>query len=100
MHIVECVDVTKTYQQGQVTVPALKDVSLQIARGEFLAVAGPSGSGKTTLLNMIGGLDRFDSGNIIVDGAAYENMSQSQLAGLRLHKIGFVFQFFKHLPKL
>jgi putative ABC transport system ATP-binding protein len=100
MSIVECVDVTKTYQQGQVNVQALKDVSLQIARGEFLAVAGPSGSGKTTLLNMIGGLDRFDSGNIVVDGADYENMSQSQLAHLRLHKIGFVFQAYNLIPVL
>ena len=100
MSIVECVDVTKAYQQGQVTVEALKDIRLQIARGEFLAVAGPSGSGKTTLLNMIGGLDRFDSGNIIVDGAAYENMSQSQLAHLRLHKIGFVFQAYNLIPVL
>jgi putative ABC transport system ATP-binding protein len=100
MTIVECVDVTKTYQQGQLSVAALKDISLQIFRGEFLAVAGPSGSGKTTLLNMIGGLDRFDSGNIIVDGAAYENMSQSQLAHLRLHKIGFVFQAYNLIPVL
>jgi putative ABC transport system ATP-binding protein len=100
MSIVECVEVTKTYQQGQLSVAALKDVSLQIARGEFLAVAGPSGSGKTTLLNMIGGLDRFDSGNIVVDGADYENMSQSQLAHLRLHKIGFVFQAYNLIPVL
>ena len=100
MKIVECIEVTKTYQQGQLSVRALKDISLEITRGEFLAVAGPSGSGKTTLLNMIGGLDRFDSGNIIVDGAAYENMSQSQLAHLRLHKIGFVFQAYNLIPVL
>ncbi len=100
MKIVECQEVNKTYEQGQVTVHALRDISLQIAKGEFLAVAGPSGSGKTTLLNMIGGLDRFDSGNIIVDGAAYENMSQSQLAHLRLHKIGFVFQAYNLIPVL
>ena len=100
MKIVECIEVTKTYQQGQLSVRALKDISLEITRGEFLAVAGPSGSGKTTLLNMIGGLDRFDSGNIIVDGAAYENMSQSQLAYLRLHKIGFVFQAYNLIPVL
>ncbi|MGD9052800.1 MAG: ABC transporter ATP-binding protein [Desulfobacterales bacterium] len=100
MHIVECIDVTKTYKQGQVTVQALQDVRLQIAGGEFLAVAGPSGSGKTTLLNMIGGLDLFDSGNIIVDGAAFETMSQSQLAHLRLHKVGFVFQAYNLIPVL
>ncbi|MGD8304896.1 MAG: ABC transporter ATP-binding protein [Desulfobacterales bacterium] len=100
MKIVECQEVNKAYEQGQLSVQALKDVSLQIDKGEFLAVAGPSGSGKTTLLNMIGGLDRFDSGNIIVDGAVYENMSQSQLASLRLHKIGFVFQAYNLIPVL
>jgi putative ABC transport system ATP-binding protein len=100
MKIVECVDVTKTYKQGQVKVEALKAVSLQIDKGDFLAIAGPSGSGKTTLLNMIGGLDRLDSGSVMVDGEAFENMSQSQLANLRLHKIGFVFQAYNLIPVL
>ncbi|MEJ2223352.1 MAG: ATP-binding cassette domain-containing protein, partial [Desulfobacterales bacterium] len=100
MNIVECVDVTKTYEQGRLTVEALKDISLQIDKGEFLAVAGPSGSGKTTLLNMIGGLDMLDSGSISVDGEAFESMSQSQLASLRLHKIGFVFQAYNLIPVL
>ena len=100
MNIVECMDVNKTYKQGQVTVQALKDVSLQIDRGEFLAIAGPSGSGKTTLLNMIGGLDLIDSGSIFVDGEAFESLSQSQLANLRLHKIGFVFQAYNLIPVL
>ena len=100
MKIVECIDVTKTYRQGQVTVQALKDVSLQIDKGEFLAVAGPSGSGKTTLLNMIGGLDLLDSGSIVVDGETLESLSASQLADLRLHKIGFVFQAYNLIPVL
>jgi putative ABC transport system ATP-binding protein len=93
-------DVNKTYQQGQISVQALKDISLQIDKGAFLAVAGPSGSGKTTLLNMIGGLDLIDSGSICVDGEAFERMSASQLANLRLHKIGFVFQAYNLIPVL
>ncbi len=100
MNIVKCIDVNKAYKQGQVTVQALKDVSLQIDKGEFLAVAGPSGSGKTTLLNMIGGLDLIDSGSIFVDGEAFGSMSQSQLANLRLYKIGFVFQAYNLIPVL
>ena len=100
MAIVECVDVRKTYQQGNVTISALESVSLAIEKGEFIALAGPSGSGKTTLLNIIGGLDRPDSGKITVDNSALENLSQSRLAELRLHKIGFVFQAYNLIPVL
>ena len=100
MKIVECIDVQKTYQQGRIEVQALKDINLSIEKGEFLAVAGPSGSGKTTLLNLVGGLDVSDAGTIIVDGNAFDQMSQSQLAKLRLHKIGFVFQAYNLIPVL
>jgi putative ABC transport system ATP-binding protein len=100
MTIVECIDVQKTYRQGRIEVHALKDINLSIEKGEFLAVAGPSGSGKTTLLNLVGGLDASDGGSIIVDGNAFGQMSQSQLAKLRLHKIGFVFQAYNLIPVL
>lgn len=100
MSIVECIDVKKTYQQGKVDVQALQGVNLSIDQGGFIALAGPSGSGKTTMLNMIGGLDRADSGRIIVDGNAFENMNQTQLANLRLHNVGFVFQAYNLIPVL
>lgn len=100
MTIVECIDVKKTYHQGKVDVPALRGVSLKIDEGSFVAIAGPSGSGKTTMLNMIGGLDLADYGSIIVNGNAFEKMNQSQLAELRLHKIGFVFQSYNLIPVL
>jgi len=100
MSIVECIDVVKTYRQGKVEVQALKGISLSVDKGGFVALAGPSGSGKTTMLNMIGGLDTVDSGRIIVDGNVFENMNRSQLADLRLHNVGFVFQSYNLIPVL
>ena len=100
MNIVECTDVVKTYQQGKVEVQAIRGVSFSIAKGGFVALAGPSGSGKTTVLNLIGGLDLPDSGQITVDGNAFDQMTQSQLAELRLHKIGFIFQSYNLIPVL
>jgi putative ABC transport system ATP-binding protein len=100
MTIVECIDVSKTYHQGRIEIHALNKVNLSITKGEFVAVAGPSGSGKTTLLNLVGGLDRVDGGSIVVDGNAFDQMSQSQLANLRLHKVGFVFQAYNLIPVL
>ena len=100
MSIVECIDVSKTYHQGQIEIHALKKVNLAITKGEFVAIAGPSGSGKTTLLNLVGGLDLVDGGRIVVDGNAFDKMSQSQLANLRLHKVGFVFQAYNLIPVL
>ena len=100
MKIVEATDITKTYKQGKVVVHALRDVSLTVEKGGFMALAGPSGSGKTTLLNLIGGLDRPDSGSIVVDGQNYGDMNQSRMAELRLRKVGFIFQAYNLIPVL
>jgi len=100
MIMVECRDVKKTYRQGKLEVEALRGVTLSVEKGEFMALAGPSGSGKTTLLNVIGGLDSADSGTIVVDGDILAEMSQAELAGMRLRKVGFVFQSYNLIPVL
>ena len=100
MSMVECFDVSKTYKQGKVEVAALREISLSVSGGDLVALAGPSGSGKTTLLNLIGGLDRPDSGVITVNGRTYGELKDAQLAELRLHHIGFVFQSYNLIPVL
>jgi putative ABC transport system ATP-binding protein len=100
MVIVGLSEVKKTYSDGKLAVQALRGVTLTIEEGEFLALAGPSGSGKTTMLNIIGGLDRADSGNVMVNGHDLNRMSQSDLAEMRLHKVGFVFQAYNLIPVL
>src|ERR1700687_276528 len=96
----ELTDVKKTYRTGAIEVPALRGISLQVAPGEFLAIAGPSGSGKTTLLNIIGGLDRADAGEVLVEGKNLQLLSTGELARLRLQRLGFVFQAYNLLPVL
>ncbi len=97
---VELNDVKKTYRTGPIDVPALRGLNLQVAFGEFLAIAGPSGCGKTTLLNIIGGLDRADTGEVLVDGKNLQRLSSGELACLRLERLGFVFQAYNLLPVL
>ena len=97
---VELKDVKRTYRVGPIEVPALRGVNLQVAPGEFLAIAGSSGSGKTTLLNIIGGLDRADTGEVLVEGRNLQLLSSGELARLRLQRLGFVFQAYNLLPVL
>jgi putative ABC transport system ATP-binding protein len=93
-YIVSVNNVSKNYNLGQVVVPALRGVTLDVAEGEFLAIAGPSGSGKTTLLNLIGCVDTPSSGTVIVDGQQTGQLSERNLTRLRLNTIGFIFQSF------
>jgi putative ABC transport system ATP-binding protein len=98
--VVGVMDVTKTYRLGALSVTALAGVSLQVAPGEFLALAGPSGSGKTTLLNLIGCLDTPTAGEIAIDGEPVTSWSAGRRADLRASKLGFVFQTFNLIPVL
>ena len=92
-------DLVKTYTIGEVQVRALRGVSLDIRRGEFVAVTGPSGSGKSTLMHILGCLDRPTSGQYILDGEDVSRMSRDQLAEVRNKRIGFVFQGFNLLSR-
>ncbi|MED3563842.1 ABC transporter ATP-binding protein [Bacillus xiapuensis] len=98
--IIQISHLMKTYKLGGETVHALNDVSLEINQGEFLAIIGPSGSGKSTLMNMIGCLDRPESGTYLLDGKDIGKMNDNQLAVIRNEKIGFIFQNFNLLTKL
>lgn len=97
--ILDLQSIYKTYGQGQLEVPVLKDVNLQVTEGEYLAIMGPSGSGKSTLMNIVGCLDRATSGTYFLDGENISTLSEKQLSEVRLKKIGFVFQTFQLLPQ-
>lgn len=95
--IIDSID--KSYQNGTETTEVLKDVSLEVQDGEFVAIQGPSGSGKSTLMNIIGCLDRFNRGTYRLDGLNIGSADDNQRANIRNRKIGFVFQFFNLLPQ-
>jgi putative ABC transport system ATP-binding protein len=100
MTAVRCVDICKTYRQGEVDIKALDHLSIEVGKGEFVCLMSPSGGGKTTLLNAIGGLDIPDSGEVWVADRRVDQMSKGELADLRLANIGFVFQAYNLIPVL
>ena len=102
MSLLEIKGVEKIYNQGdeKVEVHALRGVDVEIGTGEFVSIAGPSGSGKTTLLNMIGCLDKPTKGEIILDGQKISGMDKAELANLRRHNLGFIFQSYNLIPVL
>jgi putative ABC transport system ATP-binding protein len=99
MALIETVDLWKTYQMGDEQVHALRGVSIQIERGEYVAIMGPSGSGKSTLMNLIGCLDTPSKGSYLLNGKQVSEMNDDELARIRNEEIGFVFQTFNLLPR-
>ena len=97
--ILEMHHIYKDYYPGNMVVPVLKDVNLNVENGEYLAIMGPSGSGKSTLMNIIGCLDKPTKGDFRLDGLDILNLSENALADVRLNKLGFVFQNFQLLPR-
>ncbi len=98
--IIEAIELHKTYHIGKIEVPALRGISFQVDKGEFVAVVGPSGSGKSTLFYLLGGLTQADSGKVLIDGTDFAALSDAARTRMRKKKIGFVFQKFNLLPTL
>lgn len=93
-------NISKSYRRDRLEIPVLVNLSLAVPEGEFLALMGPSGSGKTTLLNLIAGIDRPDSGQVLVNGVDIGSLNESALARWRSGNVGFIFQFYNLLPVL
>src|SRR3989338_3779803 len=99
-HLIELKSVEKTYEMDEVGLQVLKDINMNVDKGECIAIMGPSGSGKSTMLHMIGCLDRPTKGEVIIDGKDVSRLSDSELAKIRREKIGFVFQSFHLIPSM
>ncbi|MDF2157942.1 ABC transporter ATP-binding protein [Algoriphagus sp. CAU 1675] len=96
--VIDAHNISKTFNPETIPIHAVRDVHLHLERGEFTALVGPSGSGKTTLLNMLGGLDKPDKGNILINGVDITSLTPNALIDFRLKNIGFVFQSFNLIP--
>ena len=97
--VIDAHELTKVYKMGELEVHALRGLTMQVRRGEVIAIMGPSGSGKSTLMNIIGCLDRPTSGEYVLDGESVAQLNDDQLATIRNRKVGFVFQSFNLLPR-
>ena len=97
---VQLKNVTKSYRMGELTIRAADGIDFSIDRGEFVVIVGPSGAGKTTVLNILGGMDRATSGEVLVDGIDITTFNERKLTGYRREDIGFVFQFYNLVPNL
>jgi len=98
--LVEIKNLVKSYTRGDQKVPVLHNITLDIARGDFIALMGPSGSGKSTLLNLIAGIDKPDAGVLRIDGEDITQLAEGELADWRASNIGFIFQFYNLMPVL
>jgi putative ABC transport system ATP-binding protein len=98
--LVEIRDLNKSYQRGDQIIPVLRSISLEVDRGEFLALMGPSGSGKTTLLNLIAGIDKSDSGTLRIGDVEVQQLGDAELSEWRASHVGFIFQFYNLIPVL
>ncbi len=100
MSLLKIEGVGKTYHMGKVSVPVLKDINLEIKKGEFVSIMGPSGSGKSTMMNLVGALDRPSAGRILLNDVDISKLSDDSLATIRQKMVGFVFQQFNLIPRL
>ena len=98
--MIDVKNVSKSYRRDALEIPVLSNITIHVPEGEFLALMGPSGSGKTTLLNLIAGIDRPDTGSVVVNGTDIATLNESDLARWRSHNVGFIFQFYNLLPVL
>jgi len=98
--LIEVQNLFKSYRRDSLEIPVLKNISLAIEEGEFIAFMGPSGSGKTTLLNLIAGIDKPTSGKIFIGGSDISQLNETELAGWRSRTVGFIFQFYNLIPVL